>query len=176
MNRNFALLTAAAALALSSLSAHAGCVDPRIAAQKAANQMPPVLPLPNEAATVDHHNVGVVGTWVVNYTSNGSPGGAAFIQWHDDGTEWENIDFPVLGGNVCMGDWRQLDRRRVRRSHIGWLYTDGTVSGYFTETETDTLSRNGNAYTGVNDMKIYDLEGNLQAEMPGTSDAVRFSP
>ncbi|HVT32590.1 MAG TPA: hypothetical protein VHE32_08080 [Rhodanobacteraceae bacterium] len=176
MNRNFALLATAAALALSSLSAHAGCVDPRVAAQTFANRMPPVLPLQKDAAMIDHHADGIVGTWQVSYTSNGSPGGDAFIQWHDDGTEWENIDFPVLGGNLCMGEWRQIDNRRVRRSHIGWLYTEGTISGYFTETETDTLARNGNSYSGVNDMKIYDLSGNLQAELPGTSDAVRFSP
>jgi hypothetical protein len=175
MKRNFALLATAAALALSGLSAHAGCVDPRTIAQNAANRMPPVLPTPSAADATNHHdNDSIVGTWIVSYTSNGAPGGDAFIQWHDDGTEWENIDFPVLGGNLCMGSWKQLDHHRVRRSHIGWLYTDGNVSGYFTETETDTLSHDGDSYTGMNDMKIFDLNGNLQVEFPGTSSATRF--
>jgi len=179
MKRNFALLATAAALALSGLSAHAGCVDPRVMVQNGAQRTPPVLMLPNSAAgtsATDHHDDGIVGTWQVSYTTGGSPSGEAFIQWHDDGTEWENIDFPILGGNICMGSWRQLDHRRVQRSHIGWLYTDGNLSGYFTETETNTLAHNGNSYTGNNDTKIYDLDGNLQVELTGTSDAVRMSP
>jgi len=176
MNRNFALLAVAAALALSGITAHAGCVDPRVIVQNAANRMPPVIAAAaKSAADVDHHdNDSIVGTWIVNYTSGGNPAGDAFIQWHDDGTEWENIDFPVLGGNLCMGEWHPTGHRQVKRSHIGWLYTDGTISGYFTETETDTLSHNGNSYTGTNDMKIYDLDGNLQHEMTGASSATRF--
>jgi len=176
MKRNLALLATAAALALSGLSAHAGCVDPRVAVQNAANRMPPVLPPAAKAAAGDDHhdNDSIVGTWIVNYTSGGNPAGDAFIQWHDDGTEWENIDFPVLGGNICMGEWRHSGRRQYSREHIGWLYTDGTISGYFTETETDTLSHDGGSYTGTNDMKIYDLSGNLQVELTGASSATRF--
>ena len=176
MNRNFALLATAAALALTGLSAHAGCVDPRIAVQNAANRMPPVLPAAARAgADSDHHDRdSIVGTWIVNYTSGGNPAGDAFIQWHDDGTEWENIDFPILGGNICMGEWQRTGHRQVQRTHIGWLYTDGTLSGYFTETESDTLSHDGDSYTGTNDTKIYDLAGNLQVELTGASSATRF--
>ena len=176
MKRNLALLATAAALALSGLSAHAACVDPRIAVQNAANRMPPVLPAAAKAAAAaDHHDHdSIVGTWVVNYTSGGSPAGDAFIQWHDDGTEWENIDFPILGGNICMGEWQRTGHRQVQRTHIGWLYTNGTLSGYFTETESDTLSRDGDSYTGTNDMKIYDLAGNLQVEFTGAASATRF--
>jgi hypothetical protein len=164
-----------AAFALYGVAAHAGCVDPRVVAQNASNRAPPVLPAPAAISAVDHHGYdSIVGTWIVSYTSAGQTGGEAFIQWHDDGTEWENIDFPVLGGNLCMGSWQQLDRRRVRRQHIGWLYTDGTISGYFTETETNTLSHDGRSYVGTNDMQIYDLDGNLQVEIPGTSSATRF--
>ena len=176
MKRNLAFLATAAALALSGISAHAGCVDPRVAMQKAANRPPLVLPAAAKAAAgADHHDRNsIVGTWVVDYTTEGNPGGEAFIQWHDDGTEWENINFPVEGGNICMGEWQRAGNRQVQRSHIGWLYTDGVVSGYFTETETDTLSHDGDSYTGDNDMKIYDLDGNLQVELTGTSSATRF--
>jgi hypothetical protein len=59
---------------------------------------------------------------------------------------------------------------------VGWLYADGTLSGYFTETETNTVAHDGNSYSGTNDMKIYDLDGNLQVELPGTSQAVRLQP
>jgi hypothetical protein len=55
----------------------------------------------------------VVGTWLVSYTFGGAPGGDAFIQWHSDGTECENINHPVLGGNICMGSWKVLDARHA---------------------------------------------------------------
>ena len=35
----------------------------------------------------------IVGTWLVTY--EGPVAGQAFIQWHSDGTEWENIDLPA---------------------------------------------------------------------------------
>lgn len=34
-----------------------------------------------------------------------SPAGEAFIH---GGTEWETIDFPILGGNICMGSWQRV--------------------------------------------------------------------
>jgi hypothetical protein len=43
----------------------------------------------------------IVGTWLVTY--EGAVTGQAFIQWHSDGTEWENINHPTLEGNICMG-------------------------------------------------------------------------
>ena len=118
----------------------------------------------------------IVGTWHVSYTVEGSPFAQAFIQWHSDGTEWENINFPILGGNICMGSWKPVDANRVTRNHIGWTYTNGTLTGYFTETETDVVARDGNSYHGTNDQKVYDLEGNLIVEVPGTSIATRISP
>ncbi|HSJ40237.1 MAG TPA: hypothetical protein VK955_04190, partial [Xanthobacteraceae bacterium] len=176
MKRNLALLATAAALALSGLSAHAACVDPRIAVQNAANRMPPVLPAAAKAAAgSDHHDRdSIVGTWIVNYTSGGNPAGDAFIQWHDDGTEWENIDFPILGGTICLGDWRAIDENHVRRSHVGWLFENGNPSGYFTQTETDEVARDGSWYRGTNYIRLYDLNGAQFAEGAGTAEATRI--
>jgi hypothetical protein len=118
----------------------------------------------------------IVGTWHVTYTAGGALFGEAFIQWHSDGTEWENINFPILGGNICMGSWKPVDGSRVTRNHIGWLYTNGMLTGYFTETETDVVARDGNSYHGTNEQKVYDLAGNLIVEVPGTSAGTRISP
>lgn len=118
----------------------------------------------------------IVGTWRVAYTTEGSASGQAFIQWHSDGTEWENISFPVLGGNICMGSWKTVDRSRVFRNHYGWLYTDGVVSGYFNETETDTLAPHGNSYSGYNETKFYDLTGKFMMALTGTSSGTRIFP
>jgi len=82
----------------------------------------------------------------------------------------------ILGGTICMGDWKAIDDNHVRRSHVGWTYVNGNPSGYFTETETDEVSRDGRSYHGTNDAKIYDLEGNMLAEAAGTAVATRISP
>lgn len=170
------LLTAATTLALaaSAMSAQAGCADPR--ALQGAHVKSPVVQLPahKQAHLNNNASQGIVGTWYVVYTVEGNPFANAYIQWHDDGTEWENIDLPVSGGNLCMGEWTYSGKKTFSRDHVGWLYTDGTVSGYFTETETDKLAKDGNSYTGTNEQKIYDLGGNLQADVTGTSSAVRF--
>lgn len=115
----------------------------------------------------------IVGTWHVTY--GGTLAGQAFIQWHADGTEWENIDLPTLGGNICMGDWRVVDEDHVRRSHVGWLFSDGNPSGYFTQTETDEVARDGSWYSGTNYIRLYDLNGVLFAEGAGTAEATRIA-
>jgi hypothetical protein len=43
--------------------------------------------------------------------------------------------------------------------------------GYFNETQTD-----GNSYNGTNETKVYDLSGNLQADVTGTAAATRILP
>jgi hypothetical protein len=65
--------------------------------------------------------------------------------------------------------------RQTRTRGWGWLYKDGTLVGYFNETETDKVARNG-TYAGNNDQKIYDLKGNLLQEVTGTSSAVKTAP
>jgi hypothetical protein len=49
-------------------------------------------------------------------------------------------------------------------------------SGFFTETETDEVARDGNSYHGINDAKFYDLDGNMVAEASDTAVATRISP
>jgi hypothetical protein len=173
------IVTAAsiAALAATSLSAHAGCADPRHVPGSVPPKMPHfVLQAPAHDAGDRGAANSIVGTWVVNYTVEGNPFGTAYIQWHNDGTEWENIDLPIPGGNICMGSWVQVDGKHVSRYHVGWLYTDGTLSGYFTETETDKVARDGMSYAGTNEQKVYDLDGNLLADVTGTSSAVKITP
>ena len=168
----------AAALTLAGVSAHANCADPRVPAQQGvSNQMVPLVsqgPVAENDSDKARGRNTIVGTWLVTYT--GGLAGQAFIQWHSDGTEWENIDFPILGGTICMGDWKAIGDRQVRRSHVGWLYTNGTLSGYFTETETDELARDGASYTGTNDAKFFDLDGNMFTEATGTAVAKRIAP
>ncbi|HEY1836338.1 MAG: hypothetical protein WBQ17_14035 [Rhizomicrobium sp.] len=175
------LILAASTLALvaSGLSAQAGCADPRNPAAASLHKLPAYLfPAPAAAAGATSRNAAanIIGTWHATYTVEDQPFGEAFIQWHSDFTEWENINLPVQSGNLCMGSWKAVDGKHVFRSHIGWLYTKGKVSGYFTETETDKVAKNGTTYTGTNEQKVYDLSGNLKADVTGTSSATKLTP
>ena len=116
----------------------------------------------------------IVGTWHVTYA--GVIAGEAFIQWHSDGTEWENINHSALGGNICMGDWRAVDENHVSRSHVGWLFSNGSLTGYFTWTKTDEVARDGSSYRGTNYVRIYDNNGVKVFEGPGTAEATRIPP
>ncbi len=180
MKRTLTSAAVAAALTLTGLSAHAGCVEPRGPAQQGAfHPLNPLLfPRPPAGAYIGRTSVAqrIVGTWHVTYTSEGTPFGEAFIQWHSDGTEWENIDFPVLGGNLCLGSWKTVDQTHVFRHHVAWVFTNGLPSGYFSEIETDEVALDGNSYRGANETKIYDVDGNLVADVTGTAAATRIAP
>jgi hypothetical protein len=178
MKSNLIATAVIAALTLPGLAARAACVDPKSATQQAVGQQM-ALNL-NQEALPARSGPGageqIVGTWHVAYTTEGSASGQAFIQWHSDGTEWENISFPVLGGNICMGSWKVVDRWHISRNHWGWLFNDGVVAGYFNETETDTLAWDGNSYTGSNVTKFFDLTGTKTMELTGTAAARRIAP
>ena len=134
--RNILIGTAvAAALSLAGMSARAGCMEPKSSTQHSAILNLEGRPMPNHLGHDASDNI--VGTWYVAYTTAGAPSGEAFIQWHSDGTEWENINFPVLDGNLCMGSWKTIDQSRVYRNHYGWLYNNGLLAGWFNETQTD---------------------------------------
>lgn len=176
MKLSLTLIAAASVLALSGLSAQAGCADPR---QPGGQQLKlPVRMMQAMASKQpgsEDAGSNIVGTWLVTYVVEGNPFGDAYIQWHSDGTEWENINLPVNGGNICMGSWKQVDTKHVSRNHWGWLYTDGVVSGYFNETETDKVTRDG-TYAGTNEQIGYDLNGNQIFDVTGTSSAVKIAP
>jgi hypothetical protein len=168
----------AAALALTGLSAQASCSDPRSAPQASAYHritLPAMQqPLGEFAGQQREDAQRFVGTWLVSYTIEGSPFADAIIQWHGDGTEFENVNLPILGGNICLGEWVPIDDSRVRRKHMGWMYSNGALVGYFTEVEIDTISPNGLSYHGTNDQKFFDVHGNPQGEVTGTSSATRL--
>jgi len=181
MKRAFSKAAVAATCALNGWSVHAGCMDPRVSARQSSFDQTPAMKLQQVAATGISNNAkagkNIVGTWHVTYSAGGTPYAEAFIQWHGDGTEWENINFPILGGNICMGSWTVVDRTHVSRYHVGWLYTDGILSGHFIETETDEVSTDGNSYSGNNDTKFYALGSQVPfMEVPGTAEATRILP
>lgn len=167
-----------AALSLAGLTAHASCTDPRVAQQNPLQKMAPLNLHQGLTPSWGRDADRIVGTWQVAYTADGaaSPYAQAFIQWHGDRTEWENITMPVLGGNICMGSWKTVDEWHVFRNHVGWLFNNGIISGYFNETETDEVAANGNSYQGSNETIGYDFSGDVLFDVKGTATAKRIAP
>ncbi|HTV79773.1 MAG TPA: hypothetical protein VMF03_16080 [Steroidobacteraceae bacterium] len=182
MNKRITAIMVITTLAFSGLAAHASCVVPRSTGR---HDMPLILKSGPRAPFGGHNAAeNIIGTWDVVYTTDpsSSPAGEALIQWHSDGTEWENINLPVLDGNICLGSWKAVDRSHVSRNHVGWLYDGtGTLIGYFDETETDEVAPDGNSYTGVNTTTV-NLYPIPPATAPtvmvttGTATATRISP
>jgi hypothetical protein len=88
-----------------------------------------------------------------------------------------------------MGSWVETRPWTFSRNHFGWIFdsTTGLIAGFFDETETDTLSKDGNSYTGTNVTIFFDMAGNVVPApgapspapadgYPGTSSAVRIAP
>jgi hypothetical protein len=169
------LVAAAATMMLGATAVHAGCGDPRTMRMAPARAAIHLL-APTTAFRPGPAAQNIVGTWLVShYGPDGSLDAQSYNQWHSDGTEWENIDFPIEGGNLCLGSWKAIDTDHVARNHYGWLYTSGTLSGHFNTTETVTVKHDG-TYTGVNHTKVYDLDGNMLVEFDGSVSAVLLPP
>jgi hypothetical protein len=123
-------------------------------------------------------DVSIVGLWHVVYTAGGEVFFESLDQWHSDGTEFENAFVPVAGGNICFGVWKWVGTRTVRLHHVGWTYDATTVStanGTFTLNETNTVSKDGNTYTGDFTYTPYDLKGNPGPQVKGTIKATRIT-
>jgi hypothetical protein len=70
----------------------------------------------------------------------------------------------------------RLCARHVFRTHVGWLYENGALTGYLNDTETDGLSKDGYSYTANNELKLFALNGNLKLDVTGTASATRIAP
>lgn len=115
-------------------------------------------------AQTDPAPASIVGMWHVVYTVGNTSNifNETLDQWHSDGTEFENADLSPLGGNICMGVWKQTGTRSVRLHHIGLTFSsDGLdATGSFTLDENNTVSVDGKSYTGSFTFMTYDSDGN----------------
>ncbi len=178
MKRTYIGALVAAALGLTGLSAHASCADPRTTEAMASSfkAIPDAVlrsVMADSASNNDPSVQAIVGTWHVTYSAGGNAYAEAFIQWHSDGTEWENINFPVLMGNICMGSWKQIDATHYSRNHVGWLFNNGSLAGYFTERENEEISADGNHYHGHNWTTMYFADGTTGTSS-GSASAVKL--
>jgi hypothetical protein len=118
-----------------------------------------------------------VGLWHVFHTmSNGSLLFEGFDIWHNDGTEEEIANLPPATGPICFGVWAQNGSQFQLLYHTTFTYDlNNNFTGTIVLTETNKLAKDGNSYKGSFEFKQFDPNGNLVADITGTSKADRLN-
>ena len=117
----------------------------------------------------------IVGLWDVQlFIGCGTtPFAETYKQWHSDGLEFESAN--LAPGALCVGTWKQRASGNVELYHVGWTYGNPPGTVRFVETETDTVSLDGNTYDGIFEQTFYDEDGNQVGEpVPGCVHATRL--
>jgi hypothetical protein len=174
MHRSILFSTAAIALMAGSISAQAGCGAPLGGKAGVVSKFPEIRLSRAEAAPRGYGSI--VGMWKNSIIVGGNVVANSITTWHSDGTQFDNIDAPPTGGNICQGVWQSDNVRRVTEHHFGWLFdANSNPAGYFTLVQSVKLSPDGMSYKGPFDQKFYDANGVLQNEVTGTMSAARFA-
>ncbi len=119
-------------------------------------------------------NPSIVGLWNVHYFQGSTPLFETYDQWHSDGLEFEVNS--IAPGAVCQGTYKQTPNGTVHLNHIIYTFdANGVFNGRILETQTDTVSQDGATYSGTFDQKVYDLNGNLLADVTGTLTATKVT-
>lgn len=166
-----------AGLLLTTASAHAACGSFSGVGSRTAHMLP-MLGQAESDSSESASSASVVGLWHVVYTAGGEIFNESLDQWHSDGTEFENANVPVAGGNICFGVWKTVGTRTVRLHHVGWTYDASTVgfaNGTFTLNETNVVAKDGKTYSGEFTFTVYDLAGNQLQQVKGTMKAKRIT-
>jgi hypothetical protein len=180
LSRGALTTLAAASLVFAAADARAACGSFLGTHQGAPVHMPMLTQAEGETQeALEATTNPIVGLWGVDYTAGGKPFNQTLDQWHSDGTEFENADLPVAGGNICFGVWKSTGSRSVRLHHIGWTYdavNGGPANGVFTLDENNTVSEDGKTYTGTFTFQVYDTKGDPLGEpVKGTMLATRIT-
>jgi hypothetical protein len=177
LSRGALTMLAIASLMFAATSARAACGMSALGSGSGP-KLPMMAQAGGDEESFVHGAYGIVGLWHVVYTAGGKVFNETLDQWHSDGTEFENAYLPVAQGNICFGVWKPTGPRSVRLHHIGWTYdptTSETANGTFTLDETNTVSQNGQNYTGTFTFTPYDLKGNAGPSVTGTIAATRIT-
>jgi hypothetical protein len=189
LSQRFAALAAlvVAGLLFTASGVKASCYGP---AKKASAA--PFIPFvsPQEPEDSDDART-IVGLWHVIYTATSASGpfpptpfefNSSYKMWHGDGTEFENVGLPPVGGNICYGVWKKLPNGSVKLHHIGQIFdpVTGKLANIFTVDEVNTVDHKGKTYSGYFDFKMYEPTdtfgtGTPLAEVKGTTAATRIS-
>lgn len=167
MKRSTLLAAAALVLTAGSFSAQAGCYQP--GAKSAGLHHPVKMP---QLAPGQARGGSIVGLWHASHFVDDELLFDSFDQWFSDGNELEFANIAPATGDLCLGTWTKSGKT-VRLWHTGWTFNpDGSSSG--TMVLTETLKVKGDTFQGPFEVKFYDVDGNLQADLTGTTTAERI--
>ena len=104
----------------------------------------------------------ITGLWNVTDYSQGQVVDMYFDSWHADGNELFIDASPLALDNVCQGIWKQVGPRSYKLKHVSWTFdTDGNTTGTAIFHDVIHLWRDGQSFTGTEDVFLYDLDNNL---------------
>jgi hypothetical protein len=163
------------ALILTSAVAGASCSKPNWAKAGATGGHAPS----KQAAGIGlgNRNGSIVGLWRVYYSIDDAAWMQSFDQWHADGNEFEVAN--AAPGVVCQGTYVRSSPGTYKVTHVGWNFDfSGNLLGYFVETQINSVSEDGNGYTGTFEFNFYLMDGTPDSSNPsfsGTLEATRIS-
>ena len=129
------------------------------------------------AASDSAVNMSIVGLWHIRFLVGDQQIQEAFQIWNAGGTEVHNPNVDPRQGNICLGAWKEAAPRTFKLAHRVWFYdVSGNFQGTGNLSETLVLGDKGNTHSGTFTLDIYDPDGNLVAEVPGTVVGERISP
>jgi len=80
---------------------------------------------------------------------------------------------------ICEGTYLQSSPGTYKLTHLGWNFDfSGNLIGYFVETQINSVSSDGNSYSGTFEFKFYLMDGTPDPGNPsfsGTLEAARIS-
>ena len=119
----------------------------------------------------------IEGTWLAIITvPDGPPPFPSLVTYARGGAVIvTDSSGPPAVGNVYQGTWTKSGPHEFTFTFMGFMY-DGTgaLAGYFKAHETVTLEPGGDAYNGVSQGEIFDIDMILIAQGSGTSHATRI--
>lgn len=174
---SFVALVAAACMLIGTTPLRASCGSPANSKPGSALKTSFQPAQEGEPSSAPDHN-SIVGLWHVILTeSSGDRLWQSFQQFHADGLEMENADITPIGSNVCMGVWKKVGPDTVKIYHVAWTFdpATGAPTGSALLTETNTLNKDGNSFTGTFAIQFYDANGDKLVKITGTTTATRIS-
>ena len=128
----------------------AGCAPPPIVFSPSTAQSKPQPWAATPQSAVDHNGPGqkLVGLWEDSYTdTNGNPiNFYQFELYHDDRTELEVDQSPILTGNVCLGTWKNLQGSTYGLVHPYFFFQDVNTNGEGSENTEGQWDGNSGFY------------------------------
>jgi hypothetical protein len=154
------------------------CSVPGIPALKPAVMLPPgLIAAPGSGSRPAGTAASIVGLWHVKFYSGGTLSDNAFDAWHSDGTEVLNDFTNPIEDNVCLGVWTQTAAGSYKLKHPSWTFdSSGNLTGLAMIFETVTVSTDGNTYSGVYTVDLFDTMGNPVGSFNGGLMGERIMP